>query len=260
LAAVYGDDSQPYAQRQEALGALIDAYRSEQEGGALPGGAGNVLAEALAPIIERAAKQNAKAASPTEREEFVAHALAHVLSPRRTASGEKGLAPICTYHPERHPLEAWLKGVLRNAWISRHRRRKPDEPMGDYDSEVPDTTAGPWEVCDVETLLTVPFPEADLLRIDSWPPALRVEVVSLAGLSQKVPAERWEGWLTDYERARQIRLPRPFPPDDVRQHDRERTRFRLFAELFDYSPNLLSVRWKRGRDRLRDTDFVHGLG
>src|SRR5437868_6395789 len=87
LADVYRDDVWPHPERQAALGALIDAYRSEQEGGVLSGEAGDVLADALAPLIRRIAKQVAKGASPAERDEFVEEeALTHVLAPRRAAS------------------------------------------------------------------------------------------------------------------------------------------------------------------------------
>src|SRR5262249_17464095 len=152
---------------------------------------------------------------------------------------------------EQGPLEAWLAVILRNAWISwRRARRLRAQPMGDHEREVLAMTTAPWEEADVEIVLTAPLSAADVRQAASGPRWLRVEVLCRGGLWQKPLANRREEWLRDYEQARQIRVPRPFPPDDFRLLETSQARLRPLAKLLGYPPNTLSVRWSRTRHRL----------
>jgi DNA-directed RNA polymerase specialized sigma24 family protein len=254
--AVYQDEHQPLAVRRQALGALIAAYAQEiaEEIGA--GEVGRALTDLLAPEVQRIARQVARGAGHTERDEFVQESLALVLARRAKMSPPR----ICEYRPGEGALSGWLLTVLGRCWIDRLRRaRRRARPL-DEPAQIPARDLGPGNWPETATALTHPFADADLDRLASWDARHRLEVLCLAGLWLKVPSPLWEGWVRAYEAGRSVSLGRPFPPDDFLALDDPAARTAPLARLLAYGRvNTLSVRWLRGHHRLEELDFVREL-
>jgi RNA polymerase sigma factor (sigma-70 family) len=97
------------------------------------------------------------------------------------------------------------------------------------------------------------FSESDLARVRTWPLRTRLVVLAVSDLWRKVPAPEWETWV---EKAG---LKAPFPPQVVVNADSVSDRVNVLAECLGMKPNTLSQQWHRGKDRLRDLDYIRQL-
>ncbi len=255
-AVVYRDEQQTPAARRQALAALIAAYTEEIADEVDDGEAGRVLAELLAPEVQRIARQVARGAGRGERDEFVLESLSLVLVCRSKTSPPR----LCEYRPDEGSLSGWLFIVLGRCWIDRVRRaRRRARPL-DKPNQVPAPDPGPGDWPDAPTALTSPFSNADLARLANWDARYRLEVLCLAGLWHKVPASLWEEWVRAYEATQNVSLGRPFPPDDFQALDDPAARTTPLTRVLGYRANSLSVRWHRGRRQLGElVDFVREL-
>jgi hypothetical protein len=73
----------------------------------------------------------------------------------------------------------------------------------------------------------------------------RVETLAVTVLWLKVPAERWEAWLCDYEQKRNLSLPRPFPPEEVLRQEEQNHRCATLGQLLGCTPAALTQRYYR---------------
>jgi DNA-directed RNA polymerase specialized sigma24 family protein len=237
------------------LTALIEAYGA---GAASSGSAeaGRLLAERLSPTVRRLARQVAKGAGKSDRDEFVEDALALVLAPRDTS-----VPRIVLYRPGDGPLGAWLRSVLRNCWRSRRRAAaRRAFSLGDARAVAAKPAWDGNAEADPAMALTSPFSRTDLARAAGWGVRYRVELLCLAGLWLKVPPPVWEGWVRGYESATGRLLPRPFPPVEFLALDDPGSRTAPLARLLGYPrANTLSVRWWRTQHRLEELDFIRAL-
>lgn len=97
------------------------------------------------------------------------------------------------------------------------------------------------------------FSESDLARVRTWPLRTRLVVLAVSDLWRKVPAPEWETWVDEAS------LDAPFPPQVVVNADSVSDRVNVLAECLGMKPNTLSQQWHRGKDRLRDLDYIRQL-
>jgi DNA-directed RNA polymerase specialized sigma24 family protein len=250
LAATYRDEQEEPARQEQALAELIAAYADSAGDPLRAAQAGNQLTECLAPVVRAVARRVAQGASPGEKQDFVDEAGALILAPREGATPR-----ICTYVPGR-ALEAWLYTVLHNLWVTDRRERlRRRRTLERFARQRRDPSPLNWD----GAALSGPLSGADLERIAGWSCRRRVELLCLTGLCRLVPAERWEEWLADYERARQVKLGRPFPPDEILLCDEQAERQRPLAECLGCSANALAVSWLRSKDCLKELAFIREL-
>jgi hypothetical protein len=248
-AAAFRDDGAARAGREEALVELIAAYAGSKDSPTRVQEAGNLLAEALDPLIRQVAQGVARGGSRWEREDFVEEAASLVLAPR-----EGSAARICSWRPG-ESLRGWLVTVLRNLWVSdRRRRRCRQQAVEECARRQRAPAAASDSLCPIKSLSG-----GDLDRIVQWDCRRRVEVLAMAGLWPNVPSRRWESWLVEYEGLRRRVLGRPFPGDDVLCCDEPAERLRPLAGVLGYTPNTLAVRWLRSKECLKELDFVREL-
>jgi hypothetical protein len=88
----------------------------------------------------------------------------------------------------------------------------------------------------------IPFLPDELDVLEQQPVAHRVEALAADLLYLKVPAERWEAWVRDYERRRGRPLARPFPPADLLRQDDHKQRCETLAPLLGCKPLALTQR------------------
>ena len=154
--------------------------------------------------------------------------------------------PILSYDPSR-PFDPWLRSVLRRNWIDRQRewgRRESRTSRLHPEEGYLDETF--WE-----RLSDLPYTVAELARIAGWGPVIRVENLCLGGQWWRVPEGVWGRWVGEYESARGIVLPRPFPPRESWEWWAAADRMRRWNESFAYpAPGNLSVRWCHHRHLL----------
>jgi DNA-directed RNA polymerase specialized sigma24 family protein len=264
------DETLPPATRDAALEALIVHYQAGHAPDPLPGqprlteagqGALAALTRVLREPIERVAQQAAHRAGcwesdPHLAEELRNDALAEVLLPRACTP-----ARICTWRPDQGSLAAWLHKVLTNVRRDRQREKQKFKQVspnveqqmcgGEPEAEV---LCEPW----LERL-GHPFSAADLKELAGWSVQVRLELLCLAGLAHKVPAQSWEEWLTAWEGERGRSLSRPFPPIAFATLDEPCHRVRPLAGLLGCPVNTLVQRWRRHRERLGALEFVRDL-
>jgi DNA-directed RNA polymerase specialized sigma24 family protein len=226
----------------EVLAAQLAAYCTAAATGCRNDEAAGRLAELLAPQLERAVRAVTVNGSRACRREFAQDALRLVMAPRSARSGPR----ICGYRPERGALQTWLVRVLRRCWADflRERRRHRHTPLGDVsvpgDAETPN-----WSGLAGCPELTAPFSPGDLAVLHGWTATARLELLCLAGLWHKVPRLQWAAWLDDYEAARGLALPRPFPPPEFDWLEDRAARTGPLAALLGCPPNTLTQRWLR---------------
>lgn len=214
-------------------------------------GAAELLFQYLEPTVQRIALEVTRGWSGWEKDDFLDNALSDLLAPRPRSQPR-----ILLYEASRGSLEGWLASTLRNLWCSARRRRVPTT------STLPADVPSPESRLDLEepaNALGLTFEEADLRRIEGWPPRVRVELLTMSGLFVKVPPDMWERFLNEWELERHQTLVRPFPPEKVFAAEDPAARTQPLAAALEMPANTLSQRWKRGKERLDELDFVKQL-
>jgi hypothetical protein len=203
--------------------------------------------------IQRIAACVAASGNRQDRADFVDDAPALVLVGLRDGKP----APVTVFDPARAMFTTWVHSVLRNAWVDSQRRKRPTMPLPE---DLP-TDEPAWRVgTRLADRLDTPFAPPDLVELSRWDPILRLELLCLGGLWQKIPREVWEDWLLLYESVRVTKLPRPLPPEDWDPARPPGDRTHWLAEALGYRPNSLAVRWNRRKEDLQKLSFVRDLG
>ena len=207
--------------------------------------------EALALATQHLIQSVARSVAGSDSQDFVSDSLEIVLGGQRPNN-----RPIFHFDHSK-PIGPWLKVTLRNALVSRLRKKKVRSTVRFVDRPDDRLTEQQW----IELLegLTAPFCEADLDRIVDWPVRERIELLTLGGLHTKVPPNMWEGFLSDIENATQKKLGRPFPSEDFLMADDRATRFEIFANVLGVNRATLGKRFLRASHRLRNLQYVKDL-
>lgn len=218
-----------------------------------------VIAAEVVETVRRIAAEVARGGTRTQRDDFLADAVAEVCGPRAKARPR-----IDLFDPVLGAFEPWVAVTLRNLWRSRVRpgRRRPTAIDPQAVSRYA-TPVIPWGR--IVDHLGTPFTPPDRIRIDGWPACVRVELLSVSGLHVKLAcggaAGEWDDYLDVAEPSYGRPLARPFPPAEAESADcpEPGDRIRLIADALGIRPNTLSQRWKRKQPLLESLDFIRDL-
>lgn len=92
--------------------------------------------------------------------------------------------------------------------------------------------------------------------MDGWPVRDRVVMGCLSGVWQKVPEERWRGWLDAFRNEYGSPEPGRFPPDHFEFIDDANDRTAALAGLLGQRVSTLRVWIHRGKERLWRLSYV----
>jgi hypothetical protein len=262
-AQTFTDEKRTSEERMRALRLLLAIYRRGQLPDRDRGTCGltpsahhalGLLTNMLGPIIEETAQEVACRAGRWGAS-LADEALDEILLPRGAQRSR-----LARYRPQRGSFESWLRVVLWN--LVRNRKREAQrlaqrQKRHQEQWQPPRTSRWPADLSHIDPLAR--FSDDDLARVRGWRGRLRVELLCLAGLWLKVPAETWERWLQEYEKEREVMLDRPFPPADFLELDDRKARIQPLAVALHLKGNTLVQNWKRFRDLLDTLDFIAGL-
>lgn len=183
-----------------------------------------------------------------ERDDFVDGAMGLVLAEKRGK-----------FDPTKGSLWSWLRIVLKNELINDGRRRVRCRAVGiDPASEQESATGDRSHAEGISELHAgldrkAPFSAADMERIGRWGTRDRLRLLSMVGLSAKVPSELWAGWCEEEG----VEL--PFPPAGLLEIEELKLRLDALASALGESYKALKMHWYRKKKHLELLDYIDGL-
>lgn len=156
------------------------------------------------------------------------------------------------YKVDRGHYLAWWKRICHNDAVSHQRKRKPTVLESEI-IETLDTSGSDDDAWIVSHDMAAPFSPADVQSIQAWPLKVRIILLCLAGLWQKVPEALWRTWVEEFG------LASDFPPPEYSGADDCKVRRRKLCEFIDITSANLNQVWCRGKKRLLSLEFFRGI-